>query len=445
MNVVESIEQMLNEALGLKVRTSGSARLRRELDKLRHEQALDAEQVLRRLPSDARLVRRLACALTVEETFFFRHPEHFDWLVEHVRARLQKSAGLVSLWSAGCSSGEEPYSMVIALHRALGPEALARVSISATDVDERGLQRARQAVYSAWSFRGMSPRALRGYVEAEGDGGYRLTAKVRDAVRFEHLSLQERLASLTPASLDVIFFRNVAIYMTDEALASLYAGFARALKAGGLLVLGPADPMPTGGAFVRSRMHDMLVHHKAPGREPRRQEAGLLVDAARTHEPPASSTPPPSVASSDQRASAEGRPQRAVLTEAHRLADRGLTGEALAALSEQLERCGRSPDLLGLRGRIHLAKGDASRSAEDLRAALDLNPADSALRFHYALALEALHDCGACRAQIRTLLASLEARSDGEALEPAELALEGGVTTVGSLRRAAHELLRRVE
>jgi chemotaxis protein methyltransferase CheR len=446
VNVIAGIEQLLNAALGLRERASASARLGRELEQLRHELGLDAEEVLRRLPTDARLVRRLACALTVEETFFFRHPEHFEWLVEHVRGRLQTSAAPVSVWSAGCSSGEEPYSMVIALHRALGPESLSRVSIVATDVDARGLSRARQGVYSEWSFRGTSPRALRAYLDPDWSAGYRLTEKVREAVRFEHLSLQERLASMSPGSLDVIFCRNVAIYMTDEALADLYAGFARALRVGGLLVLGPADPLPRDGAFVRSRVHDMFVHRKAPRREPRPPMPGLLLEAPGLEAAlPVSSRPPPRLVPYPERASRDAAQQRAVLTEAHRLADRGLTGQALAALSEQLERGGRSAELLGLRGRIHLAQGDACRGAEDLRAALDLNPSDTALRFHYALALEALQDCGACRAQLQTLLSCLEARSDAEALEPEELALDGAVTTVGSLRRAAHELLRRVE
>jgi len=147
----------------------------------------------------------------------------------------------------------------------------------------------------------------------------------------------------------------------------------------------------------------------------------------------------------DYAATAARQERSAVLLEAHKLADRGLTKEALTKLTEQLDRHGGSSDLLGLRGRIHLAEGNADRSAADLSAALALDPTNNTLRFYYALALEALRERGACRVQVQALLEELASRSDADALEPDDIVLGEAATTVRSLRQAAHELLRRVE
>lgn len=437
MNAIGIIERALNNALGLKPRSGAAARLERELRKLHQELGLNVEEVARRIAFEPRLVRRLACALTVEETFLLRQPEHFELLVEYVRKRLLKSAEPLVLWSAGCASGEEPYSMAIAIHRALGSEALSRTSIIATDVDEVALRRAEDGLYGVWSFRGTSPQALSAYFERKaGADEYRVTPQVRGAVRFEHSSLQEQLVRFAPASIDAVFFRNVAIYLTAEALGDLYVSFGRVLKEGGLLVLGPADPLPASGQFVRTRVHDTLVYHRAKS---------VSVPAS---VPPAAhaSLPLGRLVLPRTATAVDARNERAAaLTAAHKLADRGRTGEALSTLSEQLERFGQSSELLGLRGRIYLAEGDADSSAEDLQAALALNPSHARLRFDYALALEALQQSRACRTQLQVLLDNLEARSDADALLPDVSSDRGDATTVRSLRQAAHELLRRIE
>ncbi len=437
MNVIGRIERKLNEVLGLKARELAAPRLVRELKKLQQELGFDPDQVLERLDLDPRLVRRLACALTVEETFFLRHPEHFERLVAHVRDGLAQRTDVMRIWSAGCASGEEPYSMAISIHRALGAEALSRASILASDVDATALQRARYGAYSAWSFRGTNPSSLRAYFEPHaGIDAYRLVPQMRAAVRFEHATLHEQVERFESASLDVIFFRNVGIYLTEAALESLYAGFARVLRIGGLLVLGPADPLPTHAALARSRLEGSSVHAKLMQRTPVTEPA-QAVEKARPKPKPVEPARARSAPTAEQR-------RAAILVQAQSLADRGLTQEAVSTLTQELER-GSSPDLLGLRGRIHLAEGDAERSAADLRAALELSPADSSLRFHYALALEVLQESRACRTEVQVLLRNLESRSDTEMLEAHALVRGEEATTVQSLRKAAHELLRRVE
>lgn len=431
MNTVASIERKLGAALGLRSRPGARAGLERALARLRAEEDLSPEEVERRIDSDPRLVRRLATALTVEETFFLRHREQFEALVGFVRRRLADAgARPIVLWSAGCASGEEPYSMAIAIHRALGPGALARVRILANDVDEVSIRKAQRGEYGPWSFRGTEPELRDTYFEEVGRDGHRVASFVRDAVAFAHLSFEDRLSSLAPASVDAIFFRNVAIYLTPEALARVYAGFARVLRDGGLLFLGPADPWPVEADLSRRREASGFVHEK---RSPDRAIAVRSQAIARP-EP----GPPPT------RAAAPARPVTGVHTRSRRaldvageLADRGRHDEALALVEGERLLQGSSAELLALRARIHLARGAIDRSIEDLRAALYLEPADLVSRFHYAHALATAHRARPARLQLLDVLRALEELADDEPL--------GGHETAASMRRAANELLRRIE
>jgi hypothetical protein len=244
-------------------------------------------------------------------------------------------------------------------------------------------------------------------------------------VAFNHLSLEDQLAALAPASVDVVFFRNVAIYLSPSALERMYAGLERVLKSEGLLVVGLADPPPRSSAFARTGIPGTLVYQRA--KPPK-------------HKRPASvAVSPPRRAQRSHELSSHSERDRAA-TIAHNLADRGLMHEALSSLEESLGRLGSSAKLLGLKGRILLAAGDAQNSVLDLQGALLLQPTDLVLRFHYALGLEVLHQRELCGDELRQLLQKLEGRRETEALDDSDASI-----TVKSLRQAAHELLRRVE
>jgi predicted Zn-dependent protease len=129
-----------------------------------------------------------------------------------------------------------------------------------------------------------------------------------------------------------------------------------------------------------------------------------------------------------------------VLSRAQQLADRGLTAEALSVLDEQIRQLGKSVERLALRGRIRMAAGDAAGGVNDLQEALALDPSQLVLRFHYALGLEANRQDDSCRSQLQDLLHALRSRPDADTLPDGQSA-----TTVGSIRKAANEILRRVE
>ena len=441
MTPTQRIERTLSEVLGLRPRHGGEVHLGRELDKLRHELGIQPTEVAARLDKDRWLLRRLAGSLTVKETFFCRHPEHFDALAEHLRWLEGEAARPAVIWSAGCATGEEPYSMAIAIHRALGANALSRVRILGTDVCEAALLQARCGVYRPWSFRGTTQAWRAPYFEREEgrEEQYRVVGWMRDRVVFRHLSLEEQLSEFSVGCLEATFFRNVAIYLTDMAVTRLYVGLGRALKRGGLLVLGPADPPPPRGSFERVNCQSAMVYrrtHEDLPTGPRSPSAGGPRGAARGSPPewePASAAYAP-------RESQGSVAERSLELTARQLADRGCTSEALEILRVQRQQTGESAGLLGLTGRIQLAAGNVEQSARDLQAAIACEPTRLLLRFYYALSLEAANRRGPCQRELSALLQTIETRDDAESVGE-----EGDAISVASLRRAIGEVLRRVE
>jgi len=437
VKVTVAIEHKLSSLLGLKLRPGSGRPLERALQRVREELGFAPEEVALRLEREPWLVKRLAAALTVDETFFLRHPEHFEALTTHVRERLCSEDRRLVLWSAGCAGGEEPYSMAIAIHRALGEPALSRTQVLASDISEAALGRAKRGLYGPWSFRGVCHLTRTTYFECSGRGDeYRLRCPVPAAVTFQHNALEEQLCELTPKSIDVVFFRNVAIYLTDDALRRIYAGLFRVLRDDGILVLSPADPRPSSDRFSASHIGDVLVYRKSTTRCAATSAVIHAMSATRSEkrsDPFPRSQRGPGYDAHDAHDAAD----RSLATRAQQLADCGLLGEALSVLDTRLELGPRSAELLALRGRVQLAFGHAEASERDLRAALVMRPDQPLVRFHHALALESLQQRGACSRELRQLLTTLETRNESEGLDES--------TSVKSLRQAAQELLRRME
>lgn len=445
MHLLDVIEAKLGQALGIRPRRGSRALLERAIERMRSDMHLGLDEIARRIDTDPLLVRRLAGAITVEETFFFRHPEHFDLLVDHVRGELARAPSQpIVVWSAGCSSGEEPYSMAIALQRAFGPAFRQRVRIVASDIDDVSLEKARRAVYGRWSFRGTDAALRAEAFESVGNDEYRLRAPLREAVEFVHLSLDHQVGQFGPSSIDVVFFRNVGIYLTDPALERFFRGLSRVVKPGGLLVLGPADPIPPGAELDHVRVErGLTVVRSLPPVPPEQRPASAAFAPARTVTAaplPTRASPLPAVSprprTSPTPPTPPTSPSSAAL--AIELADRGRFDEAIDVVDRALATEGSSASLLGVRGRILLASGAVDRGVDDLRSALFLSSSDVFLRFHYAIGLEMQNRHRAARSQLLDVLRALEASCDDDLLSDGE-------TSASDLRRAAAELLRRIE
>jgi chemotaxis methyl-accepting protein methylase/chemotaxis response regulator CheB len=191
------------------------------------------------LRSGERDLDRLAQSLTVNETYFFREPKHFDALRELLPG-LARATERVRILSAGCSSGEEAYSLAILAHRVLSPLGRA-FEIVGVDIDGRALQRAREGRYRGWSFREQGLALASGYVRQEGDL-WVVRADIQQRVRFEQMNLVERVPD---GPFHVVFCRNTLMYLTAEHRRTVIQRLVKLLPTGGVLVIGSAESLET--------------------------------------------------------------------------------------------------------------------------------------------------------------------------------------------------------
>ncbi|QXE91782.1 tetratricopeptide repeat protein [Geomonas subterranea] len=201
-------------------------------------------QYLKEHGEDRHELQKLLQFLTVGETYFYRYPAHFEVLKEHCTARFA-GAGPIRIWSAGCSTGEEPYSIAMTLMEALPDWRERDIRIIATDINNRSLKRAREGVYSPWSMRITTPEQSARYFRRVGES-FLIRDEVKQLVQFSHLNLS--VPCREPVcdelrDLDAIFCRNVLIYFTPETAAGMLERFAGALKPSGLLFLGHSETL----------------------------------------------------------------------------------------------------------------------------------------------------------------------------------------------------------
>lgn len=203
------------------------------------------------LEHDAHEYDLLLDALTINVTKFFRNPETWAALAPFLAERWQARQGAVAAWSAGCASGEEPYTVATALAETARLthtlEWLPRARVIATDIDRVSLARAQAARYPPSAFTEMPADLARRWLEPPADDGSRApVAAVRERVAVQRHDLtRERPPQPGPRgeALDLIICRNVVIYFDRATQERLFHEFADALAPGGLLLLGKVETL----------------------------------------------------------------------------------------------------------------------------------------------------------------------------------------------------------
>jgi chemotaxis protein methyltransferase CheR len=182
-------------------------------------------------------------ALTTNHTSFFREAQHFDLLRNVILPELPDPVPL-KFWSAACSSGEEPYSIAFSLVDALGASALSRISILATDISTRVLNRARQGVYSCSQLEALSPDLARACL-LKGSGQFSdqflVKRELRDAIDFQQFNLLHDSSLFGP--FHVIFCRNVMIYFDQQTQQNVVNKLISRLLPGGYLLIGHSESL----------------------------------------------------------------------------------------------------------------------------------------------------------------------------------------------------------
>ncbi len=232
-------------------------------------------------------LRALAHELTIAETYFFRNPDQFHAFTQVVlpaRLAARAPARLLRCLSAGCATGEEPYTIAMLLTDVPGLD----VEIRAIDVNPAVLERARRGHYTAWSLRQTDAAALERWFEPRA-GGFELAASVRQMVTFAESNLiVDDLDTWLPGHYDVVFCRNVLMYFTPAHAEAVVDRIARSLVPGGYLFLGHAETLRgLSQAFHLQHTHGTFYYQlKEPDQE-------ALVDPAAQASRTTTATRPP--------------------------------------------------------------------------------------------------------------------------------------------------------
>jgi chemotaxis protein methyltransferase CheR len=182
--------------------------------------------------------------VTTNETYFFREPAQLAAFTEEIVPDIlaRKPVKKIRIWSAGCSSGEEPYSIAMLLQEQ-GYYEKAAFEIFASDINQQVLAKARKGHYRESAFRATEVPLREKYFTRESDGSWKITDEIRNRVSFGRLNLYDEARVSLLGHLDVIFCRNVIIYFDDTSKKVVVNNFYNRLTDGGYLLLGHSESL----------------------------------------------------------------------------------------------------------------------------------------------------------------------------------------------------------
>ncbi|MCE5272833.1 chemotaxis protein CheR [bacterium] len=427
-------------------------------------------------------IQRLAGSLTVGETYFFRERPSFEALRETILPELiRRRAGqdkLIRIWSAGCATGEEPYSLAILL-KSLELEKLGcQATILATDLNTGALESARRGEYRRWSFRDpAAPPSAGCFEEMEGEVR-RVARRIREMVQFDYLNLAEdcypSLLGGTNA-LDLILCRNVLMYFSPQRQREVISRFLLCLRPGGWLLVSPCEAsawlfsefdtvsLPQMSAFRKPEPGTVkpaaAVQRQAAGRKeaphPSRATARKEEPAGKEREaaakPPASPEPAPGsravgevgklfqagdYAAVVERLATVPTPEPAgAICLIKSLANLGELGRSLELCRSQVEQRRLDPALHYLLAMLLVESGQGAEAAAELGRTLYLEPGHALA--HFALGRLAFQAGQRTQAEkhLRNCLAALQR------LAPDQEVAESDGLTAGRLERLISQML----
>ena len=217
-------------------------------------------------PQREKEIVELFNCVTTNETFFFRDKAQLDCFQQVIVPQVitaRDKARKLRIWSAGCSSGEEPYTLAMIIMEEFPALANWDVQIVATDLSERILEAARLGVYGPYSVRNIPPPLLRKYFTSS-EGVYTVGSALRTRVTFSSLNLFDSLRMRSFRDIDIIFCRNVLIYFDQEARRKIITNFYDSLQAAGVLMIGFSESLSgVNRLFHPIPWNKTVMYHKA--------------------------------------------------------------------------------------------------------------------------------------------------------------------------------------
>jgi len=204
--------------------------------------------------------------LTTNETYFFRESPQLRAFSEEILPELRTTLAdrkSLRIWSAGCSTGEEPYTIAMLLLESGTWWRDWQVEILGSDINQRVLHTARKGVYKKTSHRVSTPEMMKKYFVEEGKGDYRIIDAVRELVSFSYVNLLDPFKTSLISNMDVIFCRNVIIYFDRDAKKKVVESFHDKLRDNGYLLLGHSESLINiSNAFVLRTLKNDMVYQK---------------------------------------------------------------------------------------------------------------------------------------------------------------------------------------
>lgn len=417
-----------------------------------------AENLVEGVPSTDHL-HALANHLTISETYFFRQREAFTLLEREIfptrlAERRQQSRPL-RVWSAGCASGEEPYSIAILIRQKFPELRADNVVIQATDINSHVLARAQRGLYSEWSFRDVPEWVKGSYFTRKPNGRHEIVPEIHKMVRFSQLNLA---AAIYPAEFgergdfDVVLCRNVLMYFSSEWQQKILARFAQALAPEGWLIVGPCDISAmqaaalqlrlTGpGVFQKTSREIALVEHPSPLWPAVTPLLWALPTPAPeatpevVHEAPRVLPPPVPVSAGESSLTATATESEVASAVAHSHANRGELEEALRACDEAIALDKMNPSFHYLRACILQEQNRVPDAMEAFRRVLYLDPRSVMAEFALGCLADRQGRHDQARHHFTVVLRTLVGGNRGDAVPGSE-----GLT-VGRLRAVVEDTL----
>ncbi len=242
----EKIRQLAYQHFGLDLQNNKQQLVAARLTKqIRALGLLSFDEYYQHVTADrtGKALEAMIDALTTNHTSFFREQAHFDFLKSVLLPQIQNRPQ-ISVWSAACSTGEEPFSIALLLLDTLGDASRAKIRILATDISTRVLSQAQRGAYPAARFGNLSASYLRRYVlkgEGRWSGWYLMKREVRSLIEFRRFNLMEKISH--SESFPVVFCRNVMIYFDRQKQQEVVNRLADAIEPGGYLFIGHSESL----------------------------------------------------------------------------------------------------------------------------------------------------------------------------------------------------------
>jgi chemotaxis protein methyltransferase CheR len=411
----------------------------------------------------------LIAELTIGETYFFRHKEQFDALRDLILPEVIERNRMVRrlrIWSAGCATGPEPYSVAIMLEREFGDRIAGwHVTVLGTDINQKFLSRAREGRYDEWAFRAV-PEALRAACFDRVESQWQIRPEFKKHVSFQyHNLIKSPFPSLADniAGFDVIICRNVIIYFSQPTVEALVPCFRESLNDGGWLIMGHAEPnQKLFSSFRTVNTPGAVLYQRVDRPEEPPPPSGLAATAAPPppvppslrmpppapdRRPPVSAAPPkrsrpalaPAAPAMPSAAPGEGRPGGVDhLKVARELADGGQWEKAAAACDAIVSAVPLDAWAHFYRAMVHEQMGEDSECEKALRRAIYLDRRLILPHYHLGLFLARKDDTAGAVRSFRNAQALLACLPEEGAVDTDEK------ITVGQMREAVAMHLKLV-